>query len=49
MHAVYFEIFYRAEIDGRIIPIVGVQRNQIVFGMPRKVFDYAVFYATVYV
>ena len=48
VYALYGKVFYRAEIDGRIIPVVSVQRNQIVFGMPRKVFDYAVFYAAVY-
>ena len=48
-YAVDRQIFYRAEIDRRIIPIVGVQCDQIVLRMPRKIFYRSVFHAAVYV
>ena len=48
IYALYGKVFYRAEIDGRIIPVVSVQRNQIVLRMPGKIFHRTVFHAAVY-
>ena len=33
LYSVHDEVFYRAEIDGRIIPVVSVQRDEVVLGM----------------
>ena len=42
------QVFYPAEIYGRIIPVVCVERDKIVFGMSRKIFYHAVYRISVY-
>ena len=48
-YTVNYDVFYAPEIYGRVIPIVCVKRDKIVFGIPRKIFDNAVSDAAVYV
>ena len=49
VYAVDRNVFYPPEIYRGIIPVVSVKRDKVVFGMPVKIFNLAVYRSAVYV